>query len=213
MQIKKFVFNPFSENTYLVWDESTLEALIVDPGCQNIHEEQIIQKFIVGNNLTMKYVVNTHGHLDHIFGNYFLKSVFPEAALYVPEPDLPLLERGKEQAKVFGVSFTESPLPDYYLTEETVLTLGDEKFSFLFTPGHTPGEYSLLNENNNICFSGDVLFKESIGRTDLWGGNLQVLENSIKTKLFTLNDNVVVYPGHGDATSIGYEKMNNPFFY
>ena len=111
------------------------------------------------------------------------------------------------------MSVEKSPLPDHYITEETNLSLGNDKMVFLFTPGHTPGEYSIYFPESEFCITGDVLFLEGIGRTDLWGGNLKTLVNSIKTKLFSLPDNTVVYPGHGDSSTIGHEKVNNPFLF
>lgn len=213
MKIRKFVCNPFLENSFIVWDEITCESMIIDPGCLDSREEKVIQEFIRMNKLTVKYLVNTHCHLDHIFGNHFIKQTFPGAVFLAPEGDLPLLKNSREQAKRFGVSFSDSPMPDVYMTEETVIELGSEKFTCLFTPGHTPGEYCLLNAANKVCFTGDVLFKESIGRTDLWGGNLQALETSIRSKLFVLDDEIIIHPGHGESSTIGYEKMNNPFFY
>jgi glyoxylase-like metal-dependent hydrolase (beta-lactamase superfamily II) len=208
-----FECNPFKENSYLVWDSHTNEAMIIDPGFLSAAEEEQIASELETKKLNLRYIVNTHGHLDHIFGNSFLKEKYPEAKLLSPKEDVRLLKQAKEQAKVFGVECKESPMPDIYLDMLPKLTLGGLEFELLFTPGHTPGEYSLLNRAHKICFSGDVLFRGSIGRTDLWGGNLQTLMNSIKDKLFTLDDDVIVYPGHGAETTIGYEKNNNPFFF
>ncbi len=128
------------------------------------------------------------------------------------ELDLPLLENVAEQAKIFGIKIKLSPPPDKFITEDLVLSLGKSDLIFLFTPGHTPGEYCILLKDENICISGDVIFFQGIGRTDLWGGDYETLINSIKSKLFTLHENTHIYPGHGEKTNIGYEKINNPFF-
>jgi glyoxylase-like metal-dependent hydrolase (beta-lactamase superfamily II) len=210
MNLHKFIFSPFSENTYIIWDNIKQDAAIIDPGCYNENEENQLDSFIVSNGLNIKYLINTHCHIDHIFGNAYVKKQYNPIFL-IPELDLPLLKMGIEQAKMYGVELKPSPEPDEFLTENFVINLGDNSPKFLFTPGHTPGEYCIYFEKEKICITGDVLFFESIGRTDLWGGNFDTLISSIKNKLFTLTDDTIVYPGHGDKTSIGYEKENNPF--
>lgn len=210
MKIEKFIFSPFQENTFVVWDEETKETIVIDPGCLNTDEEIKLKSFIEENSLSVKYLLNTHGHLDHIFGNAFVKNTF-NPIHYAPEKDLPLFERAREQAEGFGLSMKESPQPDKYIDESNSLFLGKTKFEFLFTPGHTPGEYCINIPSEKVCFTGDVLFRESIGRTDLWEGDFDTLVNSIKTKLFPLPDETVIYPGHGDKSTIGFEKSNNPF--
>ena len=212
LNVKIFVFSPFQENTYLIRDSETKEAAIIDPGCLERYEQEELRSFIEKSNLIIKYHINTHCHIDHIFGNAFVKNSYG-APLYAPEKDLFLIEEMEKQAAAFGVSVEKSPLPDHYITEETNLSLGNDKMVFLFTPGHTPGEYSIYFPESEFCITGDVLFLEGIGRTDLWGGNLKTLVNSIKTKLFSLPDNTVVYPGHGDSSTIGHEKVNNPFLF
>ena len=129
----------------------------------------------------------------------------------MPEKDIPLFEKGVEQAESFGIKMKSSPISDNYFDELLQLFIGKIEINFLFTPGHTLGEYSIFFPSKNICFTGDVLFKESIGRTDLWGGNYEMLLQSIKNKLFTLSDDTTIYPGHGEKSSILYEKKNNPF--
>jgi glyoxylase-like metal-dependent hydrolase (beta-lactamase superfamily II) len=130
---------------------------------------------------------------------------------YIPEKDLPLFENAQKQAEMFGITMNKLPEIDKYLNEDEQLMLGDESFNNLFTPGHSPGEFCLYFEKSNFCITGDVLFRESIGRTDLYGGDYNTLINSIKTKLFTLPDDLVIYPGHGEDSTIGYEKLHNPF--
>ena len=210
MKIEKFAFSPFQENTYVVWDEETNEAIIVDPSCLSENEETELKSFVTENNLNVKYLFNTHGHLDHIFGNAFVKQTF-NPIHYAPEGDLPLFDRALEQAEGFGLTMKQSPKPDQYFTESTSLFIGKTEIQFLFTPGHTPGEFCIYFPTENICITGDVLFRESIGRTDLWQGNYDTLISSIRTKLFTLPNETVIYPGHGEDSNISYEKMNNPF--
>jgi len=210
IKVEKFVFSPFSENTYVIWDDETKETIIVDPGCFDENEENILTEFISANELTIKYLINTHCHIDHIFGCAFIKEKYNPYFL-IPEEDLPLLQNAGKQAEMFGVEIKSPPKPDQYLSEDLVLTLNQSEIKFFFTPGHTPGEFCLYLEKEKILISGDVLFKESIGRTDLWGGNYDTLINSINTKLLTLPNDVKAYPGHGEETTIGDEKKNNPF--
>lgn len=210
IKLKNFVFNPFQENTYIVYDDVTLDAIIIDPGCSNSLEENKIVDFVDEKNLKVKYLVNTHCHIDHVLGNKFIKEKY-NVPFYAPELDIPLLDNLIDQAKMFGLNVSKSPLPDHYITEDTRLKVGESELRFIFTPGHTPGEYCIIFEKEKICISGDVLFLEGIGRTDLWGGDYNTLINSIQNKLFTLDDNYKVYPGHGDETTIGYEKKSNPF--
>ena len=210
VKLNKFIFNAFQENTYIVWDEESLDTIIVDPGCSNSDEEKIITNFVKSNNLKIKYLINTHCHIDHVLGNHFIKENY-KVPFYAPELDLPLLDNLLDQAKMFGLNVNKSPLPDQYITEDLELKIGNSIFRFIFTPGHTPGEYCILFDEDKICLSGDVLFLEGIGRTDLWGGDYDTLLQSIRNKLFILDDNFIVFPGHGDKTTIAHEKMNNPF--
>ncbi len=208
--IKSFVFNLFSENTYVVWDEGSGESTIIDPGCSNDREEKILENYIDANNLKVKYLINTHCHIDHIIGCAFVKGKF-NPAYFIPEKDLFLMEGAEQQANAFNLTLNPLPEPDEYLTEDLHLNLGKSKMSFLFTPGHTPGEFCVNFPAQAFCITGDVLFKNSIGRTDLWGGDYEMLLDSIKTKLLTLPDNVLIYPGHGESSKIELEKRDNPF--
>ena len=212
IEVKKFVFNYFAENTYLVTDQASKEALIIDAGCFAPAEKKYLEEFIVKNDLTIKYLVTTHFHIDHVLGNKFVKERFNPEYL-IPELDNMLVDILPEQAAMFNMKVDIPPKPDRYLDEQTVLKLGDVKFRFLFTPGHTQGEHCVLFEEENRCFTGDVLFKESIGRTDLWGGDQHALIDSIKNKLLTLNEDTIIHPGHGENTTVGYEKAQNPFLY
>ncbi len=210
LKIQKFTFNPFQENTFLLWDAISLEAMIIDPGCSNNNEEEILNSFINEQKLSVQYLLNTHCHIDHILGNAFVKEKY-NCKYFAPELDLPLLDNLISQAEMFGVKAKKSPLPDEFITEDLILKLGEIELTFLFTPGHTPGEYCIYSKSENVCFSGDVLFYESIGRTDLWGGDYDTLINSINNKLFILPEITRVFPGHGEETTIGHEKKNNPF--
>lgn len=210
MIIQKFIFSPFQENTYVIWDEITKETCIIDPGCFTDSEEEELKKFIKSNQLSVKYLINTHCHIDHIFGNSFVKNEFNP--IYIaPKEDVPLLEMAIAQGKQFGIEVKPSPLPDDFIEELESIKIGGVRLKFLFTPGHTPGEYCIYIPSENICITGDVLFRESIGRTDLWRGNFETIINSIKTKLLTLPDETTIYPGHGSTSTIGYEKEHNSF--
>ena len=200
----------FAENTIVLWDDETKEAAIVDPGNSSVEEDELLAEFISTEKLKIKYLINTHCHIDHILGcKYVIEKYQP--IYYAPEKDLPLLEHAADQAQMFDVQLNNPPKPDEFITEETKLSLGKSELKFLFTPGHTPGEYCIYFENEKICISGDVLFNESIGRTDLWGGDYNTLISSIQNKLLVLPDEVKIYPGHGESSTIGYEKQNNPF--
>jgi hydroxyacylglutathione hydrolase len=208
--IKKFVFNPFAENTYVVWDEKTHEGMIVDPGCFEPSEEKELEDFIAARNIIVKYLIVTHCHIDHILGCRFVKDKYSPIYL-VPKDDLPLLENAFKQAAAFGLEIETPPLPGNYLNEDTKINLGNSSVKILSTPGHSPGEHCLYFLNEKFCITGDVLFQKSIGRTDLWGGNHTILINSIKNKLLNLPDEVIIYPGHGENSKIGLEKSENPF--
>jgi len=210
IKIETFVFNLFSENTFVVWDEETKEAAVIDPGMSSLSEEELLEDFISKNDIKIKYLINTHCHIDHILGCNFVKEKYNPQFL-VPEKDVPLFQNAQMQASAFGVDFKEPSKPDGFITEEEELQLGKTKIKFLFTPGHTPGEYCIYFEEDKICITGDVLFREGIGRTDLWGGDYNRLIRSIETKLFTLPGDVTIYPGHGEPSTISHEMTNNPF--
>jgi len=210
INIEKFVFSPFSENTYIIWENASFEAAIVDPGCSDESEEKILADFISTNNLKIKFLLNTHCHIDHIFGCKFIKEKYNPIYM-IPEKDLPLLQNADKQAEAFGIEMKIPPEPDKFITEEMILGLAENEIKFLFTPGHTPGEYCIYLQEDKILISGDVLFKGSIGRTDLWGGDYNTLLNSINKKLLVLPTDVKVFPGHGEETTIGDEKEFNSF--
>ena len=210
LKIKIFTFNLFSENTFVLWDDETQETAIIDPGTSSNEEENILSNFVSDEKLRVKYLINTHCHIDHILGCKYVKEKY-KPIYFAPEKDLPLLEHAQQQALMFNISPENPPKPDEFITEQLELFLGKVKMNFLFTPGHTPGEFCIYFEKEKICIVGDVLFNESIGRTDLWGGDYDTLLKSIETKLLTLPDDVVIYSGHGESSTIGNEKQNNPF--
>ena len=210
IKIKVFTFNLFAENTIILWEEESRDAAIVDPGNSNPEEDKILSEFVISENLNVKYLINTHCHIDHILGCKFVKEKF-NPVYYAPENDIPLLEHASQQAEMFDIKMDATPKPDVLVSEKTELYLGSSKLNFLFTPGHTPGEVCIYLEREKICVTGDVLFNESIGRTDLWGGNYDQLIDSIQNKLLSLPDDVEIYPGHGSMSTIGHEKQNNPF--
>jgi glyoxylase-like metal-dependent hydrolase (beta-lactamase superfamily II) len=210
IKVKIFVFNPFSENSYIVWDDESFESAVIDPGCSNEKEETELKNFIVNQKLSVKYLINTHCHIDHILGCNFVKREFNPIFL-VPEQDIELLETGEQQGSAFGIKLKPIPKPDQLLNENSVLEIGGYEIKILFTPGHTAGEICLYIPEAKICLAGDVLFKGSIGRTDLWGGDLKTLLKSIQLKLLTLPGDTIIYSGHGSETTIEEEIKFNPF--
>jgi hydroxyacylglutathione hydrolase len=208
MKIKKFTFNSFQENTYIV--HSNKECMIIDPGCNNPEEENLIKKYISENQLIPKELINTHCHLDHIFGNHFIANTY-NLTPKMHERDLPLLTKAVDIAKLYNVNLTPPPLDVQKIHENDIIHIGATSWQVIFTPGHAPGHICLLNDTDKILLAGDVLFLMSIGRTDLPLCNHDDLIDSIKNKLFLLDDNVKVFCGHGDNTTIGFEKKNNPF--
>jgi hydroxyacylglutathione hydrolase len=201
------MFGPFQENTYLIWDEITNESAVIDPGCYNETEETNLDNFITSRNLSVKYLLCTHCHIDHLIGCSFIKKKY-NPLFYVPEQDLPLLHNADKQADAFNLKLNTPPPPDGFISEDLQLNLGQKKITFIYTPGHTPGEFCIYLKEDNICVTGDVLFKGNIGRTDLWGGNYDNLIQSITDKLFTLPENVIIFPGHGENSTIGEEKKS-----
>ena len=209
IQIKSFVFNPFQENTYIVWDE-TKEALVIDPGCSDPSERQELSDFITNEGLKVVKLLNTHCHIDHVLGNFFVQKTY-SVSLHVHEKDIPVLKAVKTYAPNYGFPDYQEVEVEVVLKEATEITFGNSSFEVLFVPGHAPGHVAFVNKEQKICISGDVLFRGSIGRTDLPGGNFEILLNSIEQQLFPLGDDMVVYSGHGVSTTIGYERQWNPF--
>lgn len=209
MKIKAFTFNPFSENTYLLYDD-TNECVVIDPGCSNPAEEQQLLRFIAENKLSPVRLLNTHCHIDHVLGNRFISEKY-DLALEAHELEKDNLKYADIMSAQYGFKPANSPNIATFLKEGDILSFGNTQLDVYFTPGHSAGHVVFYNPLLKQLIGGDVLFRESIGRADLPGGNMNTLLNSIRTKLFTLPDDVVVYPGHGKPTTIGYEKTNNPF--
>jgi glyoxylase-like metal-dependent hydrolase (beta-lactamase superfamily II) len=207
--VKTFVFNLFQENTYIIFDE-TKECAIIDPGCYNQPEVQKLNHFISAQNLKPVRLINTHGHVDHVLG---IAKISKEYNL-VPEfhsDEVYLLDNAIEHGLMFG--FNVEPLPERinFFKENSPVKFGNSSLEVIHVPGHSKGSVALFSASDKIVFTGDVLFKDSIGRTDLEGGDYDILMNSIFKKILTLGDDVVVFPGHGPSTTIGIEKLNNPF--
>lgn len=209
LQIQSFVFNPFQENTYVLYDE-TGECVVIDPGCYEAEERYELESFISDNKLSVKYLLNTHCHIDHVLGNYFVKEKY-KVKFLMHQKDEQVLRAVKVYAPNYGLTQYHEALPDEFVEENQVITFGTQKLKVLFVPGHAPGHIAFYEESAGCVIGGDVLFYNSIGRTDLPGGNYETLIESIHKKLFTLPDNVVVYPGHGPETTVGFEKRTNPF--
>ena len=209
LQIQSFVFNPFQENTYVVFDE-TGECVIIDPGCYEPEERFELDTFITDRNLTVKLLLNTHCHVDHVLGNYFVKEKYKVKFLMHAKEEA-VLRAVKVYAPNYGLTHYEEALPDQFIDERDTISFGHQQLKVLFVPGHAPGHIAFYSEPSKALIAGDVLFYNSIGRTDLPGGNYETLIDSIHTKLFALPDAVTVYPGHGPETTIGYEKKTNPF--
>ena len=210
MKIKSFAFNPFQENTFVVYDE-TKECIIIDPGCYTEKERTELRRFITSEELKPVKLINTHCHIDHVLGNKFASELW-NLELYMHKEDLPLLENAENIGKMYGLEDYEgSPYPKHFLAQDDTLTFGESSFKILFTPGHAPGHICLYSKENNLLIAGDVIFQRSIGRTDLPGGDHGTLINSIITQLFPLPNETQVFCGHGPATNLGYEKEHNPF--
>lgn len=210
MKIKQFTFSPFQENTYVAYTD-TLEAVIIDPGCYSQSEENQLKSFIESNGLNVKYLVNTHLHLDHAFGNSFVEDTW-NVKTSAHAGDAFWLKGMAGQCRMFGLEL-KRPAPgiSVELQEGDRIELGAEGFDVLHVPGHSPGSIVLYNPQGPFLFAGDVLFEGSIGRTDLQGGDYGQLIKGIQEKLLVLPDETAVYSGHGAATTIGREKASNPF--
>ena len=207
--IKKFAFNPFQVNTYVLSDE-TGECIIIDPGMQGENEESQIVNYISSNNLKPVMLVLTHAHIDHIVGNYFIAEKY-NLRLTAHNDCVGFLVGADVYATSFGLKIDKVKSIDDFIDEDSEIVFGNSRLQVLSTPGHAAGSLCFYSKEDEFVVTGDVLFYQSIGRTDLKTGNYDVLQKSIWNKLFTLPDDTTVFPGHGPKTSIGYEKANNPF--
>ena len=208
--VQSFVFSPFQENTYVITDEATREAVVIDPGCYGQAEKEQLASYIASQNLTVRYLLLTHAHLDHVFGAAFVKRKFG-VEMYLNENDIPILDDVPNRSHLFGLPGYELAERDHNLAEGDVIKFGTTELAVVETPGHAPGHVAFINHAERYVIGGDVLFKNSIGRTDLPFGNLDTLLHSIQTKFYTLPDDYIVYAGHMEPTAIGQEKRTNPF--
>ncbi len=210
MEVKRFVCGPFQELTYILYDD-TKEAVIIDCGCADDKERQRLTDFIERKNLTVVKLLNTHLHIDHVAGNAFVKDKYGLSPM-AHNGDVFIYEKTLEQAALFGFPMEKTPPPvETFLQEGDVVSFGNEKLKVIHVPGHSPGSICFYNQEEGVAIVGDVLFQGSVGRTDLWGGDTDLLLNGIKSKLLNLPDEVVVAPGHGNLTTIGEERLNNPY--
>ena len=209
LTVQPFTFNPVQENTYVVYNEKG-HCCIIDSGCYFASEERLLTDFIGQNELKPIYLLNTHCHLDHIFGNKFIYKTYG-LTLWLNKLEKPVLEYGPASGQLWQMPFDNYDAELNFLDEGDTIRLDDDQLEVLFTPGHSPGHVSFYSRENKFVVSGDVLFEGSVGRTDLPGGDFNILQESIRTKLYTLPAETIVYPGHGDTTTIGDEMKTNPF--
>ncbi len=209
IKIQSFTFSPFQENTYLLSDDKG-SAVVIDPGMYFTAEKERFEQEVLRAGFTIENIINTHCHIDHIFSVQWVhKKYNVDIAIHADEKYL--LENGNDMAAKYGLTFEKYTGNISYFKEGDTIKIGEEEMVVIEAPGHSPGGVCFYNETQKVLIAGDVLFRESIGRTDLPGGNHEQLINNIKTKIYTLPDDVTVYSGHGATTTIGYEKRNNPF--
>ena len=210
MNVVKFVFNPIQENTYIVWDD-TKECIVVDAGNLSAREDKVLAEFIAEQGLIPVMAVNTHCHFDHILGVEFVRSTYG-AKFAASSADNAIMLGSREHCAMFGLEVGELPATiDIDLASTEEVRFGNTTLRVIPTPGHTPGCVSLYHEGSKSLFTGDTLFRESIGRTDLPGGDYPTIMRSILKQILPLGDEVTIYPGHGDKSTIGHESLYNPF--
>ena len=209
LNVKVFIFNPVQENSYVLYNEKK-QCCIIDPGCYFEKERQELRDFIEKQDLRPLLLLNTHCHLDHVFGNKFVHDTWG-LKLNIHEKERQVLDFAPASAEMWELPFDNYKGDLLFIKEGSDIKIGDDTLEIRFTPGHSPGHVVFYSEPDGFAISGDVLFNGSIGRTDLPGGDFDVLINSIQTQLFTLPDDTKIYSGHGSMTTIGLEKMNNPF--
>lgn len=207
-KVKIFTFNAFQENTYVVSDDEA--CMVIDPGNSDLSENNKLQEYLTTSGLKPTLLINTHCHIDHVLGNDWVKNTF-QVPFLIHEKEHPVLQAVKAYAPNYGYPLYKEATPDRFLQTGETIKFGKTQFRILFVPGHAPGHVALYFEQEKKLFAGDVLFRESIGRTDLPGGDFDTLIKSIKTEIFSMSDEVQVFPGHGIPTTVGHEKINNPF--
>jgi hydroxyacylglutathione hydrolase len=210
MKINRLIFNPIQVNTYILTDKNG-DCAVIDCGCYNEEESGMLVRFLEKEKLKPVLLLNTHCHLDHIFGNKFMLEKYKLLTKASADEEENRLD-AVEHALLFGLTMDPPPSVSEFITGDQEIVFANTKLKTLSVPGHSPGSIAFYSEEDEVVFTGDALFNGSIGRTDLTGGNSDALLKSIKTKLFTLPDNTRVLPGHGSETTIGKEKSTNPFF-
>ncbi|MGB1102778.1 MAG: MBL fold metallo-hydrolase [Crocinitomicaceae bacterium] len=209
IKVEKFTFNPFSENTYVLYDD-TKECVIIDPGCAQSFEKEELSRFIDENELKPVRLLNTHCHVDHVFGNYYVSQKY-NLELEAHNLDLPTLALVPQACMMYGIRGYElSPEPTKFLEEGVNVKFGNSELEVIHGPGHAPGHVAFYAKEECFVINGDILFEGSFGRYDLPGGDLPTLKRTITEKMFSLPDDTVVYCGHGGETTIGREKLTNP---
>lgn len=209
LHIKSFTFNPFQENTYLLYDDNG-EGTLIDPGCFELSERQELMNYVLKHKIKITQLLNTHCHIDHVLGNAWAKKVFG-VNLKIHQEEVPVLKAIEVYAPNYGFTGYESSEADEFLVEGQDIKVGTETLKVLFVPGHAPGHVVFYHEDSKQCIAGDTLFRGSIGRTDLPGGDHDLLLKKIKSELFSLPDETIIYSGHGPETNIAFEKDHNPF--
>lgn len=209
IRVHCFTFNALRENTYILADE-TKACIIIDPGCYEQHEKEKLKQFIKEQGLEVKLLLNTHCHVDHVLGNHFVKNLY-QVPLLISQLELPVLRAVAAYAPIYGFHEYEVCEPDQFISEKDTIHFGTSSLQVLFVPGHSIGHLAFYSKENGFCVSGDVLFRQSIGRTDLPGGNYDTLMDSIFNTMYLLPDDTVIYSGHDQETTIGYEKKYNHF--
>ncbi len=211
MKIQVFTVNPFGENTYIVWNETSKNAAIIDPGCYNSRERKAITDFVTEEGLNIQHLLNTHMHIDHSAGNNFIEEKYGVKTT-CNNGDQMLADAAEQQAQRFHFPYDGGKITiGNNINDGDILNVADSECHVIQIPGHTKGHVAYYFPKDGVVFSGDALFKMSIGRTDLPGGNYQELIESIEEKLLTLPRETVVLPGHGSSTTIGFEQTNNPY--
>jgi len=207
--IKSFAFGPVTENTYVLHNEAG-HCIIIDPGCYFGNERRELAGYISENGLQPKYLLNTHCHFDHVFGNRFVHDTWGLKPWLHPD-EQPVLQHADSDSLIWGLSFDNYKGSLCFLRENDTIELGTDLLKVLFTPGHSPGHIVFYCAAQHFVIGGDVLFRQSVGRTDLPGQDFATLQNSIRTRLYVLPDETAVYAGHGEPTTVGFEKAHNPF--
>lgn len=209
INIETITFNPYQENTYILYDEQD-NCIIIDPGMHNHLEEKQLKTFIEQKGLKPKALLNTHCHIDHVLGNNFVYEEWGVKPQF-HEGEIPVLIAVQNYAPQMGIRYETSPIPEQFLEDNAEITLGNHTLKAILAPGHSPAHLCFYSADQKFLIGGDVLFRNSVGRTDLPGGDHQTLMTSIAQRIYTLPEETIVYPGHGPSTTIGFEKQTNPF--